>query len=70
MLAPYISNMTPNIRCFVMARGVPDRVLENSEVLQKLAEQVITKAGCAEKCRTILGGDHGIFFSSVFFTCS
>ena len=44
-----------------MARGIPDRVLENSDVLQELAEKIITKVGCIEKCRTILRGDHGIF---------
>jgi hypothetical protein len=33
------------------ARGVPDRVLENCEVLQELAEQIITKVGCTEKFR-------------------
>jgi hypothetical protein len=27
---------------------------ENSEVLQELAEQIITEVGCTEKCRTIL----------------
>jgi hypothetical protein len=53
-----------------MAKGVPDRVMENSEVLQELAEQIISNVGCKEKCTTILRGDHGIFFSSAFFTCS
>jgi hypothetical protein len=49
MLEPYISNMAPKILCFVMARGVLDRVLENSEVLQEFTEQIITKLGCTEK---------------------
>jgi len=46
--------MAPNIRCFVMARGVPDRVLEKSEGLQELAKQIFTNVGCTEKHRTIL----------------
>lgn len=54
VLALYISNMAPNIRCFVMARGVPDRVLEKSEGLQELAKQIFTNVGCTEKHRTIL----------------
>jgi hypothetical protein len=37
-----------------MAKGVPDRVLESSEVLQELAKQIISNVGCKEKCRTIL----------------
>jgi hypothetical protein len=50
-----------------MARGVTDRVLENSEGLQELAEQIFTNVGCTEKCRTILQGNYGIFFSPLHF---
>jgi len=52
---------------YFVARDIPGRVLENNEVLQELAEQIITKVAYTEKCRTILRGDHGIFFCAVFF---
>jgi hypothetical protein len=66
VLALYISNMAPNIRCFVTARGVLDRVLEKSEFLQELAKQIFTNVGCTERRRTILRGDYGFVFSSAF----
>lgn len=39
---------------YSVARGVPDRILENCEVLQELTQHIIAKVGCTEKCRTIL----------------
>jgi hypothetical protein len=62
------ADMARRLRRFVMIRkGIPDHVLESSEILQEFTEKSLLKQAVQKKLRTFLRSKHSKFVSFSFF---